>query len=131
MFFKFKYVLLHLTIDFKNRCGNCHKYLNSSSLKFATNPFYFWTIGIIGTAPYEITIVHLSVRLSVVCLSFRPSVGPSLNFFKIRSLVFSCILHDYSWLLKPDFWKKKKYGGPDLCLIGLNQVQNKVFRHFL
>ena len=49
--------------------------------------FKFWTLNLSWTTYYEITIVHLSVR---------PSVLPSLNFLKIGSLVFSDVVHGYS-----------------------------------
>ena len=60
------------------------------------------------TASYEITVVHLSVR-------------PSLNFFKIESLVFSdIVLDDWPWYLVTDeaTFLKKKIVGPNLGQMG-------------
>ena len=70
----------------------------------------------------EITLVRLSAR-------------PSLNFIKIGSLVFSNILHNNSWssYLVTDKARllKKKFGSQKFGPMGLNQAQNKVFRHFV
>ena len=60
-------------------------------------------------ASYKITLVCLSI-----CPSMCPSVRPSLSFLKIRSLVFSDIVHDdsWSWYLVTDWARflKKKIG---------------------
>ena len=50
--------------------------------------FSCWTLDVVRAASYEITLVRQSV-----CLSVRPS----LNYFKIGSLVFSDIVHGDSW----------------------------------
>ena len=49
---------------------------------------WLWTLDVSRTASYEITLVRLSVR---------PSVRPSLSFLKIGLLLFSDIVHDDSW----------------------------------
>ena len=56
---------------------------------------FHWTLNFTWTMSYEIIIVCLSVHLSV---------RPSLSFLKIRSLVFSVILHDDNrpWYLVTD-----------------------------
>ena len=48
----------------------------------------FWTLDFCRTVFYEITLL---------CLPIRLSDHPSLNFLKIKSLVFSDILLDDSW----------------------------------
>ena len=72
------------------------------------------------------------VCLCVACAS----VHPSLNVLKIESLVFfSYFTFWYLIMISNDwqsqiFQKKKKNGGSNLGLMGLNQAQ-KVFRHLL
>ena len=70
--------------------------------------FYVRQSTLSRTASYKITLVRLSV-----CPSVCPSVRPSLSFLKIKSLVFSDIVHDdsWSWYLVTDrarFLKKKR-----------------------
>ena len=101
--------------------------LNTCSVRLTACRFL--TLDFSRTAFYEITLVRLSGPLPVCS---------SLSFVKIRSLVFSDIVHDDCWpwylvsLTKPKFWgKKKKIRAPTLGPRGLNQAQNEVFRHFL
>ena len=77
--------------------------LNTCSVRLTACRFL--TLDFSRTAFYEITLVRLSGPLPVCS---------SLSFVKIRSLVFSDIVHDDCWpwylvsLTKPKFWKKKK-----------------------
>ena len=66
----------------------------------------FCTLDVSQTASYEITAVCPSV-----CLSFHPSVTKFsqdwiISFFLILYMMIT--YHGFSWLAKPDFWKKKK-----------------------
>ena len=75
----------------------------------------------------------LYVRLSVCCLCVCPSVTKCSQDWIIS--FFFHILHfdTWSWYLMTDkarFFNKKN-GGSNLGLMGLNQAQNKVFRHLL
>ena len=53
---------------------------------FLPLPYAYWMLDVCRTASYE----------NHSCPSVRLSIWPSLNFLKIRSLVFSDILHDDS-----------------------------------
>ena len=69
----------------------------------------FCTLDVSQTASYEITPVCPSV-----CLSFHPSVTKFsqdwiISFFLILYMMIT--YHGFSWLAKPDFWKKKKKNG--------------------
>ena len=69
---------------------------------------------LVGQGRYKITLVRLSIRLSV---------RPSLNFLKIGSLLFSDIVHDELTMIYSDWQSQsfeKKFDGPNLDSRGLN-----------
>ena len=63
------------------------QFLNLKEIVVRLEKNLYWTLDVNWTAPYEITLARLSIRLSV---------RPSLSFLKIESLAFSNIVHDNS-----------------------------------